>query len=74
MQPTLATDGCSKIVSSTNEDQPTQVKFKTQDTVLVNSLKILDGSNKPHVLIQSIALRQRYFMYIKAVKKRAKTD
>ena len=48
IQSDLVDGGNSGIVLSKNEDKPTSLKSKTPETIQVNSLKRLDGSNKLH--------------------------
>ena len=44
--------------SSINQDQDAQDKPKTKQSVRIDSLKRLEGSNKPHILSQTAAARK----------------
>ena len=72
MQPSPV-DQVNPGTSSTDQDQDAQTKSKMQ-SVRVKIVKRLEGSNKPHVLNQTTATRQRSFVSVKAIKKLAKAD
>ena len=64
-------------VDSQDQDQSVKVKFNihlAQSPSRVNSLKRLSSSNKPHILCQSKASRNRDFISLKTVKKLAKKN
>ena len=55
IQPNPIASESLRIISSMNEEKPTQLKSKTQESVRINPLKRLDGNNRPRIPNQSIA-------------------